>query len=64
MPTISEPQAEVRNQSYKTLREHFIAGRIGEATFRASLRILGLCPMDVTAETNLAKMEKRPARQM
>lgn len=59
MPTISEPLLDLRNESYKRLREHFIVGRIGEATFRVSLRNLGLCPMDVTAEINLAKMEKR-----
>lgn len=57
--TIAEPRTEMREHTYQANRAHFIAGRIGEQTFRVTLRILGLCPMDIDAEVHLAKMEKR-----
>ena len=58
----SEPATEVRNQSFETLRAHFIAGRIGEATFAVSMRILGITSRDVDSEINLAKMERPRSR--
>ncbi len=59
MPTISEPQGEHKQFSLVRCRDQFIAGECGETTFRVSLRLLGLCPMDIDAEVNLAKMERR-----
>lgn len=60
MPTISEIDHDLRNYKYNSLRQWFIVGTIGEATFRASLQILGLRGQDIDAEINLAKMEMKP----
>lgn len=55
----SEPfDRELHDAKLSRFRDLFIAGRIGEATYRLSLEILGLRGQDLTAEINLAKMEK------
>lgn len=63
MPTISEPQGDIRNQSFETVRAHFVAGRIGEATFRVSMQILGILPRDIHSEIALAMMERDEPRR-
>ncbi len=60
MPTISEIDHDLLSARYTALRQWFILGSIGEATFRASLHILGLRGQDIDAEVGLAKMERRP----
>lgn len=56
----SEPfDRELHDAKLSRYRDLFIAGSIGEATYRVSLEILGLRGQDVTAEINLAKMEMR-----
>lgn len=58
----SEPfDRELHDAKLSRYRDLFIAGSIGEATYRVSLELLGLRGQDVTAEVNLAKMEKRRA---
>lgn len=60
MPTISEPTLDIRNAQYHRIRWWFIMGHVGEATFEASLRILGLRnQQEIAAEIALAKMERR-----
>jgi hypothetical protein len=60
MPTISEPRdPELFNAKQSSVRYWFIVGSIGEATFRASLHILGLRGQDIDSEVALAKMEKK-----
>ncbi len=60
MPTIAEPRdRDVLYAKQSSVRYWFIMGSIGEATYRASLHILGLRGQDVDAEVALAKMEKR-----
>lgn len=61
MPTISEPSLEANQWTYNRVRKAFIAGVIGEATFRVSLRHLGLAPCDIECEVALALREKRNA---
>ena len=59
MPTVAEPRdPELFAARASQYRGWFLAGRIGEETYRASLRILGLRDQDLSAEVNLAKMEK------
>ena len=59
MPTISEPKdPDIFNARAGLVREWFLAGMIGEETYRASLMILGLRDQDLTSEINLAKMER------
>ena len=60
MPTISEIDHDLRSARASSVRYWFISGAIGEATFRASLHILGLRGQDVDSEVALAKMEKKP----
>jgi len=61
MPTISEPRdPDILSAKYSSLRYWFITDGIGEATYRASLLILGLRGQDIDAEVALAKMEKKP----
>ncbi len=60
MPTISEVDHDLRNSDYNKYRQWFILGSIGEATFRASLHILGLRGQDIDAEVGLANMEHKP----
>lgn len=60
MPTISEPQGPLNEASYSRIRQYFIQGLIGEATFEVSLRILGLRnQQEISAEISLAKTERR-----
>lgn len=59
MPTISEVDHDLRSHKQSSMRYWFVVGSIGEATFRASLHILGLRGQDVESEVALAKMEKR-----
>jgi hypothetical protein len=59
MPTVSEIDHDIRNAKASNVRYWFIMGHIGEATFRASLHILGLRGQDVDSEVALAKLEKR-----
>lgn len=57
--TVAEPKdPELYAAKLSRFRELFLAGNIGEATYRVSLEILGLRGQDLTAEINLAKMEK------
>lgn len=61
MPTISEPKdLDLLNAQWSQYREWFITGKIGEATYRASLHILGLRDQDLNSEINLAIMEMPP----
>ncbi len=59
MPTISEPDHDLRNARASSVRYWFITGALGEATYRASLLILGLRGQDIDAEVALAKMEMK-----
>jgi len=59
MPTISEIDHDLRNAKASSVRYWFVSGAIGEATFRASLHILGLRGQDVDSEVALAKMERK-----
>ena len=60
MPTISEPKdRDILYAKHSSVRYWFILGHIGEATFRASLHILGLRGQDIDAEVALAKMERK-----
>ena len=63
MPTISEPKdRNILYAKHASVRYWFIEGSLGEATFRASLHILGLRGQDIDAEVALAKMERKPLR--
>ncbi len=59
MPTLSNDYLDLRNAKASSVRYWFIVGAIGEATFRASLSILGLRGQDIDAEVALTKMERR-----
>lgn len=59
MPTISEVDHDIRSAKASSVRYWFIVGSIGEATYRASLLILGLRGQDIDAEVGLAKMEMK-----
>jgi len=62
VPTVSESGGDLRTASFARAREAFIKGTIGQVTFAVSLEIMGLRGQDVTAEIQLAMMErKRPS---
>lgn len=59
MPTKAEPDCpDLLHAKASSIRCAFIHGLIGEATYRASLAILGLRGQDIDAEVALAKMEQ------
>ncbi len=57
MPTVSNDYLDLRTARFTRIRQAYIAGLIGEATFRVSLTILGLRGGDIEAEIQSAKEE-------
>lgn len=58
MPTYSNDLHDIRSTKASTCRHYFITGALGEATYFASLRILGLSPDDARAEVQSALEER------
>lgn len=52
-----------RNERHAARVAEFIAGQIGEPTLRACLMDLGFVGQALTAEINLAKMQKAEKRK-
>lgn len=63
MPTISNDYLDLRNAKATKVRHWFQTGQIGEATYRASLHILGLRGGDIDREVNSAKEEANDTRR-
>lgn len=59
MPTQSNDLIDRSAWTYSRCRAAFLAGQIGEHTFRVSLSILGLRGQDIETEINCAKGERR-----
>jgi hypothetical protein len=59
MPTVSNDYLDLRTARFTRIRQAFIEGLIGEATYRVSLGILGLRAGDIDDEIALAKQEQR-----
>lgn len=58
MPTVSNDYLDLRNAKSTRIRSAFQSAQIGEATYRASLSILGLRGEDIDNEVRSAREEK------